>query len=567
METATSLLQQFGHRLFYSGFLRRTPPFPEAPNTVRTTFGKEVYVTVLKIMHGAAAPPRLDFLLDMYTTDQDRDHLSYSALSALLREVIAVYDHLHTKEEAQILEYGYCIVDDPEETVAPLEDRDAAFAPVKTEAKVETKSVVKKPKFDDIEIEVIEPPKEKVSKDHYNMNISVPKHTVEDVLPSQDDVDARLMKEVLEMREADRVRSKQIEASSNTVISSILAAIFKDCNVDLPTQSTSDAAEGSPQEPKIEFERVKGWFSMNFSKLPDVLQALVKLNVTGKLEAKANEMEKKNYKRVAPLPDGVAMNHSNLWTPAMIWTMHQYFNLKNIGSFKLLYSSTVHGRSLNRYIHHVIGYKSESLFIITTTKGEIFGGFVATPWDTSSNYWSNSNCFLFGISPVLSVRHAQASGPNNYVYFFSNKKSFTGKPVGIGFGGTPGNFRLWIDEDLMTGTVRSMDPTYEMGPITSNPAFDIASVEVWGSCTDYAEAGLLRERRLREKDAERARKVAGKDGWNDGADKFIMDLVGRTGHSAGVHEANENIKRERAAHEAQLAAAAAKMDAMEQEKK
>ena len=517
------------------------------------------------MLNGNASAARLEFLLDLYTADSDRDHLTHSALSSLIRECIALYDVLHSTEEAQISEFGYCIIEEPEDVPSPSAARDAAFAPVKAEPKADPKPAVRKPKTEDFEIEVIEPPKEKPSAENYTMNVFVPKHNVEDVLPSQEDKDARLMREVMEMREADRVRSEQIDTYSATVINSILSAIFKDNNVDLPSRPSNDSADASQQEPTLDFDRVKSWFNMNFPKIADILLALVRLNISGKLQSSAAELEKKNYKRVAPLPDGVGMNHSLMWTPAMIWTMHQYFNLKNIGSFKLLYSSTVHGRSLNRYIHHVIGYKSESLFIITTTKGEIFGAFVATPWDTSSNYWSTSNCYLFGISPVLSIRHTLASGPPNYAYFFSNKKSFTGKPVGIGFGGTPGNFRLWIDEDLMTGTVRSMDPSFESGTIAGNPAFDIASIEVWGSCTDYAEAGLIRERRLREKDAERARKVAGKDGWNDGADKFIMDLVGRTGHSDGVLEANENIKRERAQHDAQLAAAAAKLDAKEKE--
>lgn len=563
LETATAHLQNFGERLFQAGFLRRTPASPTSNGAKASSIALETYVNTMKILNGTAAAARLEFLLDLYTANSDRDHLTYGALNSLLREAVALHDALHAKEESQILEFAYCVLDEPEEVSSPSADRDSGFAPVKAEPKPDTKTAPKRSKAEDIEIEVIVPPKEKVSAENYNMNIAVPKHNVEDLLPSQEDNEAKLMKEVLEMREADRSRSKQIEAYSNTVINSILSAIFKDCGVDLSSQSSAANSDSSQQEASIEFDRVKSWFTSNFHKISDSLLALVRLNVSGRLQANAPELEKKNYKRVAPLPDGVMMHHSNLWTPTMIWTMHQYFNLKNIGSFKLLYSSTQHGRSLNRYIHHVIGYKAESLFLVTTTKGEIFGAYVATPWDTSSSFWSNSNCYLFGISPVLSIRHTQASGPANYVYFFSNKKSFTGKPVGIGFGGSTGNFRLWIDEDLMTGTVRSMDPSYEMGAIAANPAFDIASIEVWGSCTDYAEAGLLRERRLREKDSERARKAAGKDGWNEGADKFIMDLMGRTGHSEGVVEANEAVKRERAAHEAQLAAAAAKLDAME----
>jgi hypothetical protein len=121
---------------------------------------------------------------------------------------------------------------------------------------------------------------------------------------------------------------------------------------------------------------------------------------------------------------------------------------------------------------------------------------------------------------------------------------------------------------LMSGSVRTMDPSFENGPIATNPAFEISSIEVWGSCTDYAEAGLIRERKLREKDAERARKAVAKDGWNEGADKFIMDLVGKTGgHSDGIAESIQKERREAKDRETQLAAAAAKLDAMEREKR
>jgi hypothetical protein len=377
-------------------------------------------------------------------------------------------------------------------------------------------------------------------------------------------MEAQLMKEVQELRATERAKSAKIETLTIHILNSIISSAFKDAGVDI-TSSLSNPETLATH--KIEVLNLRTWILRNMGKAADILQSIVKLNVSARLEANANELVKKQYQRVAPMPDGVSMEKSSLWCPAIIWTMHQCFTLKGIGSFKLLYSSAVHGRSLNRYVHHVVGYKSETMFIITTTTGEIFGAFVSTPWESNSSYWSNSNCYLFGISPVLAMRHSISHGPANYAYFFTNKKSFSGKPVGIGFGGVPGNFRLWIDEDLLSGTVRTMDPSFETGAIASNPAFDIASIEVWGSCTDFAEAGLLRERRLREKDAERARKAVDKgQAWNESADKFIMDLAGKTGHSDGILEAIQRERREAKEREERLAAAAAKLDELEMNK-
>lgn len=532
----------------------------------------------MKMLNSGSAAQRLDFLVSMYAKASDRDHVTYESLISLFKEVIAVYSRLHSLEEEQINALGYCAVEEEQDAVAPIEDRDASFAPVK-EKESESKNanqrrMKKKESEEELEVEIIVPPKQKYATDHFNMSVAVAKHVVEDVLPTESDQQSQLMAEVMEMREAERNKSKQIESFSNTIITSIVTAICKDCNTDTLSMQTLDTS--SRNSIKVEIDSVLKWFSANMPLAGEVLLSLVRLNVSGKLEANANELIKKNYVRVAPQPDGVGMEKSNLWTSALIWTMHQYFRFKNIGSFKLLYSSKVHGRSLNRFIHHVIGYKAESLFTVTTTQGEVFGAFVSTPWDMSSTYWSNSDCFLFGITPILAVRRANSpstasmisgggSASANYVYFFANKKSFTGKPIGIGFGGTIGNPRIWIDEDLAQGTVRSIDPSFENGQLASNAAFDIASIEVWGSCTDYAEAQLIRERRLRDKDAERARKAGDKAGWNEGADKFIMDLMGKTGHSDGIVEANEKDRREKKAREAQIAEAAAKLDAMERE--
>jgi hypothetical protein len=552
LEAAQKHLQNFSARLF-QGFS------PETVGTPKLLIPKDQYVSSMKNLISGTQAPRLDFLLKLYTTPLDADYLDYEALTALLNEIITLYDHLHTKEETQIAEFGYCIVETPEDLSSPSEVPSDSFVPLKESKKSNARAPTRSKEVEEVVIDVIEPPKKETPQTSFATTFVVPKHKVEDVLPTQDDNEAQLRKEVLEMMESEKNRSAQIVQLSDQIVSSIVSAIFKDSHAPIdPSLGTSERSAL-----KVEVEAVKKWITTNLPKAADVLLALVRLQIMSPLSANENELVKKQYHRMAPQPDPVEMEKSVLWGPAMIWTMHQHFTLKGVNAFKLLYSSATHGRSLNRFIHHVIGYKAETLFIITTTKREIFGAFIATPWEMSSNYWSNSNCFLFGVAPVLAIRHGSSHSQPNFAYFFNNKKSFTGKPVGIGFGGTVGNFRLWIDEDLLTGTVRTMDPTYENGTIASNPAFDIASIEVWGSCTEYAQQQLLRERRLREKDSERARKAMGKDGWNEGADKFIMDLVGKTGHSDGILESIQKERREAKEREAALAAMREKMQADE----
>lgn len=552
LEATNTYLQNFGERLFL-GF---SPTSTGAAENNPKLIPKEQYVKHMKMMVAPATGPRLDFLLDLYVSPSDRDNLAYDSLVAFFNELIALYDYLHTKEESQIEEFGYCLPDEPSDGSDPSEAHEDTFVPLKDMNKL-PRPAKKAPKpVEEEEVTHVEPPKQINPNANYTTTFAVPKHKIEDVLPTQSDMDAQLRKDVTDMIEFDKQKSRQTLQICTQVVSSIVCALMKDCHVDV------DVSEplSNRSNWKVDYDRAKSWISSNMPKAADVLLALVRLTISNPLSSNANDMVKKHYQRAAPQPDGVDMEKSTLWSPTMIWTMHQYYTLKGINAFKLLYSSTTHGRSFNRFIHHVVGYKAETMFIITTTKGEIFGAFVATPWEMSSSYWSNSNCYLFGVSPVLSIRHATSNAQPNYCYFFTNKKSFTGKPVGIGFGGTPGNFRLWIDEDLLTGTIRTMDPSYENGLISPNPVFDIASIEVWGSCTEYAQQQLIRERKLRDKDAERARKAIAKDGWNEGADKFIMDLVGKTGHSDGIYEAIARERREAKEREAQLAAMREKME-------
>lgn len=47
--------------------------------------------------------------------------------------------------------------------------------------------------------------------------------------------------------------------------------------------------------------------------------------------------------------------------------------------------------------------------------------------------------------------------------YLNTKKTFSELPIGIGFGGDMGNFRLWIDKDFGIGKTRAIDITYRKG--------------------------------------------------------------------------------------------------------
>jgi hypothetical protein len=145
----------------------------------------------------------------------------------------------------------------------------------------------------------------------------------------------------------------------------------------------------------------------------------------------------------------------------------------------------------------------------------------------------------------------------NFAYLYDKKGSFSGYPVGLGFGGTTANaaFRLHLDEDLSAGIVRQLDSTYQSGPLLPHPAFEVELIEVWGCGGSAAELAHARAQNLKSKMAERARKVNRKQaasGWSSGPDKFIMDLLGKTGSSDEfIDEVNAAKKKVAAAKKKQ----------------
>jgi hypothetical protein len=150
----------------------------------------------------------------------------------------------------------------------------------------------------------------------------------------------------------------------------------------------------------------------------------------------------------------------------------------------------------------------------------------------------------------------------NYAYLYDKKGSFSGYPVGVGFGGSSNNsaFRLHLDDDLTTGHVRQLDSTYQSGPLLPHPTFEAELIEVWGCGGTAAELAHTRAQNLKGKMAERARKVnraQAASGWSSGPDKFIMDLLGKTGASDEFIDEVNAAKKKVAASKASAAASAA----------
>ncbi|XP_056119658.1 TBC1 domain family member 24 [Rhinichthys klamathensis goyatoka] len=192
---------------------------------------------------------------------------------------------------------------------------------------------------------------------------------------------------------------------------------------------------------------------------------------------------------------------------------------------QLLFTTSTHGCSLNRFYSHCEGYEP-TLMLIRTTDGEVCGAFLSTDWEERKrggnklSFFGTGECFVFTmkpemeryewviikhpelasaaqpagdehtggednggplslekpatdpsqLSPFLSARHFNLNSRNTSMFMAGNVDS-------IIIGGGDGN-ALYIDSELNHGrTERCL--TFDNPPLCAE-SFQIALLEVWG---------------------------------------------------------------------------------------
>jgi hypothetical protein len=85
--------------------------------------------------------------------------------------------------------------------------------------------------------------------------------------------------------------------------------------------------------------------------------------------------------------------------------------------------------------------------------------------------------------------------------------------------------------------------------LSSDVLFEVLQIEVWGCGGNAADEAQATARKRNEKHLEKRRKVNRKmmadGGWENSADKFLMDLVGKTGHSDAYMEEIRKAKADK----------------------
>lgn len=187
------------------------------------------------------------------------------------------------------------------------------------------------------------------------------------------------------------------------------------------------------------------------------------------------------------------------------------------GWYYRLYTSAADGLSFNRLQNAVLGYGGPTLILVRSTSGSVFGAFTATAWKESRDFYGNTDCFLYQLSPCTAVYRPTGGSERNFMYCNSAARSrgYDQQAHGIGFGGTVQEPRLFLAENFDECVASSQDLTFDNGKLVaesgSTGQFEIDSLEVWGvGGTETVESGLeAREmsRSVTEEAIRRARKV------------------------------------------------------------
>jgi len=177
------------------------------------------------------------------------------------------------------------------------------------------------------------------------------------------------------------------------------------------------------------------------------------------------------------------------------------------GTWTPLYRDWCDGRSFNALLKGTLYYDGPALLVARTKQGEVLGGLSNVWEDRNGKFAGTSECFLFSLAPSFQVLRSSARS-GNYVYLNARNKHAA---RGLGFGGQPGFFRLWLDADFEDCYVLENDATYGTGQLLLGSGmqrrFEPSVVEIWACGSEEAKAAQMTERARVEGIREEARKV------------------------------------------------------------
>ncbi|KAF7004043.1 hypothetical protein CFC21_019298 [Triticum aestivum] len=213
----------------------------------------------------------------------------------------------------------------------------------------------------------------------------------------------------------------------------------------------------------------------------------------------------------------------------------------------LLYRSSLHGKGLSRFWSCVEGYKGPALILLSAFSnsgsenvdaGRKWGIGVLTEdgFENKDTFYGSSG-FLCATYPIFRMLLPSGKEKNiMYCHLHTQLKTYeaTPKPLGLAFGGSIGNERIFIDEDFSKVTIRhhAVDKTYQHGSLIPNQGYlpveaSILDFEVWGlgGQTTKRQQDIFKKREDIFSGQRRKIDLAAFGNWEDSPEKMMMDMV------------------------------------------
>jgi len=172
-----------------------------------------------------------------------------------------------------------------------------------------------------------------------------------------------------------------------------------------------------------------------------------------------------------------------------------------------LYNSDNDGLSLNRFEHHVMGYRGPTVTFFYAEDQRIFCLAVDQPWKESINFWGSPNTIILKISPEYRVLDR---GEKIMYYNMTTR----GYPFGMHFGSDHRDPHVAVDKDFSCLSYRKIP-------------YRLESIQVWGCGTSEQRESQLDHKKWEMKQVEKSRqvKLSAVD-WSDHPDKCLLEMAG-----------------------------------------
>jgi len=159
------------------------------------------------------------------------------------------------------------------------------------------------------------------------------------------------------------------------------------------------------------------------------------------------------------------------------WHIGGGFSQHEVQEWNLLYHSSLHGQSFNTFLGKVTNGDAQTVLIVKDTEGSVYGGYASQPWERHSDFYGDMKTFLFKLYPQASI--FRPTGANKNLQWCAINFSSENIPNGIGFGGQPHHFGLFLSANFDQGHSFTCS-TFTSPPFSKTNRFRPEVIECWG---------------------------------------------------------------------------------------